>query len=90
MTPVSPTFQIVSILDKNIEEDGWWKGELNGNIGIFPTNHVQYFEEKEVLLIVQTVLLKMQLFLFKDFVFNQFLLFRSPASHQKKKVCLSF
>jgi hypothetical protein len=27
---------IVTILDKNLEDEGWWKGELNGRIGVFP------------------------------------------------------
>ncbi|CAF0986085.1 unnamed protein product [Rotaria magnacalcarata] len=35
------TNDIVIILDKNVGEDGWWKGELNGHIGIFPDNYVE-------------------------------------------------
>jgi hypothetical protein len=27
---------IVTILDKNLEDEGWWKGEVNGRIGVFP------------------------------------------------------
>jgi hypothetical protein len=27
---------IVTVLDKNLEDEGWWKGELNGRIGVFP------------------------------------------------------
>lgn len=27
---------IVTILDKNLEDEGWWKGESNGRIGVFP------------------------------------------------------
>ena len=27
---------IVTILDKNLEDEGWWKGELHGRIGVFP------------------------------------------------------
>ena len=30
------TNDIVTILDKNLEDEGWWKGELNGRIGVFP------------------------------------------------------
>ena len=27
---------IVTVLDKNLEDEGWWKGEVNGRIGVFP------------------------------------------------------
>ena len=27
---------IVTVLQKRLEDDGWWKGELNGRIGVFP------------------------------------------------------
>lgn len=30
---------IVKVL--NQEEEGWWKGELNGKIGVFPANFVE-------------------------------------------------
>ncbi|CAF1270187.1 unnamed protein product [Adineta steineri] len=32
---------IVTILNKNLEDDGWWKGEINGRIGVFPDNYVE-------------------------------------------------
>ncbi|UJR36206.1 hypothetical protein I4U23_028938 [Adineta vaga] len=32
---------IVTVLDKNLEDDGWWKGELSGRIGVFPDNYVE-------------------------------------------------
>lgn len=32
---------IVTILDKNLDDEGWWKGELNGRIGVFPDNYVE-------------------------------------------------
>ncbi|CAF0824681.1 unnamed protein product [Rotaria sordida] len=32
---------IVTILDKNLEDEGWWKGELHGRIGVFPDNYVE-------------------------------------------------
>ncbi|XP_068181807.1 intersectin-2b isoform X2 [Antennarius striatus] len=31
--------QTISVLDKN--DPDWWKGELNGNTGLFPTNYVK-------------------------------------------------
>ncbi|CAF4519694.1 unnamed protein product, partial [Rotaria magnacalcarata] len=27
--------------DKNLEDEGWWKGEVNGRIGVFPDNYVE-------------------------------------------------
>ncbi|UJR09892.1 hypothetical protein I4U23_014114 [Adineta vaga] len=35
------TNDIVTIVDKNLEDEGWWKGELNGRIGVFPDNYVE-------------------------------------------------
>lgn len=35
------TNDIVTILDKHLEDEGWWKGELNGRIGVFPDNYVE-------------------------------------------------
>lgn len=32
---------IIVILDQNLEDDGWWKGELNGKTGVFPDNFVE-------------------------------------------------
>lgn len=39
---------IIDILDKEIEDVGWWKGELNGKIGVFPDNFVQLIEVPEM------------------------------------------
>ena len=33
---------IVTVLDKNLEDEGWWKGELNGRIGVFPGNNFSF------------------------------------------------
>lgn len=35
---------IIDIIDKEIEDAGWWKGELRGNIGVFPDNFVEIIE----------------------------------------------
>lgn len=35
---------IIDIIDKDIEDAGWWKGELRGKIGVFPDNFVQLIE----------------------------------------------
>ena len=31
---------MISVVSKEGEDD-WWKGELNGKIGLFPKNYVQ-------------------------------------------------
>ncbi|KAI9304849.1 SH3 domain-containing protein [Cunninghamella echinulata] len=37
---------IVTVLDQSIA-DGWWKGDLNGKIGVFPANHVKLIDTHE-------------------------------------------
>ncbi|ELT97111.1 hypothetical protein CAPTEDRAFT_41359, partial [Capitella teleta] len=32
---------IINIIDKHLEDGGWWKGELNGRVGVFPDNFVE-------------------------------------------------
>ncbi|XP_059153959.1 SH3 domain-containing kinase-binding protein 1-like isoform X4 [Physella acuta] len=39
--------QIVRILDKELEDEGWWKGEVNGKIGVFPDNFVELIPNEE-------------------------------------------
>lgn len=40
--------EIVYILDRNLEDEGWWKGEnaSNGKIGVFPDNFVQILDDE--------------------------------------------
>ena len=33
--------QVVTILTREVEDDGWWKGELDGAVGVFPENFVK-------------------------------------------------
>jgi hypothetical protein len=33
---------IISVLEKN--DDGWWRGELNGKTGMFPSNYTTAYE----------------------------------------------
>lgn len=39
---------IIVILDKELEDAGWWKGELNGKVGVFPDNFVELIQAEEV------------------------------------------
>ncbi|KAG8197425.1 hypothetical protein JTE90_014910 [Oedothorax gibbosus] len=38
---------IITILSKEIEDKGWWKGELNNKIGVFPDNFVKLIKAEE-------------------------------------------
>ncbi|XP_023243249.1 SH3 domain-containing kinase-binding protein 1-like, partial [Centruroides sculpturatus] len=39
---------IITIITKEVEDKGWWKGELNGQIGVFPDNFVELVRVEEV------------------------------------------
>lgn len=38
---------VIVILDKELEDAGWWKGELNGKVGVFPDNFVELIQAEE-------------------------------------------
>jgi len=40
--------EIVTVLDQNIVDNGWWKGELKGRVGVFPDNFVELLPSDEV------------------------------------------
>ena len=33
--------QIVNVVSKEVEDKGWWKGEIDGRVGVFPDNFVK-------------------------------------------------
>jgi len=33
--------QVINIVTRDVEDKGWWKGELNGKTGVFPDNFVK-------------------------------------------------
>lgn len=39
--------QVLNVLDQNLEDAGWWKGELSGKVGVFPDNFVELLPEVE-------------------------------------------
>ncbi|XP_015793672.1 SH3 domain-containing kinase-binding protein 1 isoform X1 [Tetranychus urticae] len=48
---------IIIILSKGVEDEGWWKGELNGKIGVFPDNYIEVIKSQpmdEVILSLRT------------------------------------
>lgn len=38
---------MLTVLDQNLEDAGWWKGDLNGKVGVFPDNFVEIIQEDE-------------------------------------------
>lgn len=48
---------VVTILSREVEDKGWWKGELKGKIGVFPDNFVQIMNQDEVFFIIINVIL---------------------------------
>jgi hypothetical protein len=41
--------QTITIVTKEVEDKGWWKGEVNGRIGVFPDNFVKLLPSQEPL-----------------------------------------
>lgn len=39
---------IVTIVSKDVQDKGWWKGELRGQVGLFPDNFVALITPEEV------------------------------------------
>ena len=43
------TLHVGDVIDiKEEVEDGWWRGKLNGKIGLLPSNFVELVDEKDV------------------------------------------
>ena len=42
--------QMVTIVSKDVEDKGWWKGEIDGRVGVFP---VSCYIRKDVLFLVE-------------------------------------
>lgn len=40
--------QIINIISKEVEDKGWWKGELDGKVGVFPDNFVRLVPPSQV------------------------------------------
>nr|XP_027239120.1 SH3 domain-containing kinase-binding protein 1-like isoform X7 [Penaeus vannamei] len=38
---------VIIILCKELEDKGWWRGELNGQVGVFPDNFVELISPEE-------------------------------------------
>jgi len=43
------TLHVNDVIDVICEvEDGWWRGNLNGTVGLLPSNFVELIDEKDV------------------------------------------
>ena len=42
--------QIINIVSKEVEDKGWWKGEVDGRIGVFPDNFVRAIVANETVI----------------------------------------
>jgi hypothetical protein len=38
--------EIITVLDREIEDGGWWLGEIHGKKGVFPDNFVELLQEE--------------------------------------------
>ena len=38
---------IITVLCKELEDKGWWRGELNSRVGVFPDNFVELITVEE-------------------------------------------
>lgn len=51
---------VVIVTNKDIpDNEGWWEGELNGKVGVFPTNFVELLPAVEEDLSAPTVRIQM-------------------------------
>ena len=39
---------MITIITKDCEDKGWWKGELDGRVGVFPDNFVKIIKSGTV------------------------------------------
>ena len=38
---------VIIVICKDLEDKGWWKGELSGKVGVFPDNFVELITTEE-------------------------------------------
>ena len=46
--------ETVIVLEKELEDSGWYKGEVNGKVGVFPDNFVELIKEEVRILLTVT------------------------------------
>lgn len=54
---------IISVINKELPDKGWWKGELRGKIGVFPDNFVVPLSPDGMLLTINFTIVCIYIFL---------------------------
>ena len=44
---ILPFLQTIQIVTRDVEDKGWWKGEVDGRTGVFPDNFVKLLGPEE-------------------------------------------
>lgn len=44
---------VITVVSKEVEDAGWWLGELNGKRGVFPDNFVTAISTEEVIIFIK-------------------------------------
>ena len=39
---------IITVLSQETDDEGWWKGKINKETGVFPSNHVELIDNSTV------------------------------------------
>lgn len=39
---------LITLLSREVPDQGWWRGELRGKVGVFPDNFVEVVQQEEV------------------------------------------
>ena len=47
---------VITLITKEGEDAGWWKGELKGKVGLFPDNFVEVIPAEEVSILTKRLL----------------------------------
>ena len=68
---------LITILCKDLEDKGWWKGEINGKTGLFPDNFVQLISQEEIVSVT--------LFSFREFGLNKLFLQKVKPPRPEKR-----
>lgn len=46
---------VITVINKELPDKGWWKGEIRGRIGVFPDNFVQLLPPEGIRYLLSSV-----------------------------------
>ena len=49
--------EILNVVEKDLEDSGWWRGEIGGRVGVFPDNFVELLPPEAAVSIYHTLIL---------------------------------